>query len=151
MVTITCQNNKGIKTFITDLKLYTKGKLTLESDCMAVRSTFMLLSRDMKRMEMFNYFDYNLIIPNLNITPNRVDKDVIENFDNFSKLHSDLLINHVTHQMNDLNMASIRITKLRQLMKEYQPTNFRPSSNNYNADDVYTISVLIIIILLLIV
>lgn len=109
--TITCNNEWDIITFVTDLKLHTKEKLTSESDCMALGSTFTLLGRYNIQKELSDYSIYNLIITNLNITCNEVNKNIINNFDKFSILHTNLLLKHVTHQMN-LNMASIRITKL---------------------------------------
>lgn len=147
VVTIACKNDRGIMTFIKDIKLHTKGKLTLEPNCMAVGSTFTLLSRDVESKEAFNHVDYDLLIPNLNITPSEVDNNLIKNFDNFSSVHADLLLKHVTHHMNDLNVASIRISKLRQLMKDYEPTNF--AEDNHQVDYTLKFFVLIVIVLLL--
>ena len=117
VVTINCKNNRGVMTFVQNIRLTNKGKLTLEADCIAVGSTFTLLSRDNQQKEEYNDHDFDLIIPHLNITPSGLDKTLVNEFDNFSKLNSNLLLNHVTHQMNDLNTASIRLTTLRQLMR----------------------------------
>ena len=65
-----------------------------------------LLSRDNQRKEVSNDHDFDLIIPNLYMTPSGLDKTLVNDFDNFSKLHSNLLLNHITHQMNDLNKVA---------------------------------------------
>lgn len=62
-MTITCKNNKGIMQYVTDLRLKSKGKFTLASDCSAVGSSFTLLSRDVRRNEDFAHPEYSLIIP----------------------------------------------------------------------------------------
>lgn len=55
---------------------------------------------------------------------------------------------HVTHQMNDLNTASIRISKLKDLRSNYEPTNFdivNESSSVYNMPILFIILLLILL------
>lgn len=91
-----------------------------------------------------------MIIPNSNIIPpSDIDKDLVESLHTFSRSHSDLLLSHITHQMNDLNTASTRICKLREFIKEYESTSF---GNNGTTDHyAYNTFELVVVIMFIIV
>lgn len=110
-------------THVTDLSLKNKGKLTLEPDCTAIGSSFTLLSRHVQRTELNKYNGVDLVIPNINLTTSDSDRETLNQYENFSKFHQTLVMHHMTHQMNDLNVASIRISKLKELMNQYETSN----------------------------
>lgn len=146
-VTVTCKNDQGVMTYISDIKLHRKGKLTLAEDCVATGSSFTLLSRGTKSNTISDYQGLNIIIPKVNLTPSNDDLKILQEYDNFTKHHSEIVLKHVTHQMNDLNIASIRITKLREIMQSYEPSNF--NSEFYDDNNLYNVLLLTIVILLI--
>lgn len=143
-VTITCKNNNGVMQFLRDIRLGTHGQLTLQPDCAAVGSSFTLLSRDKTRSETMSHPEYSLIIPNVNISFNDKEKEILKQFSNFSVNQRELIMNHVTHNLNDLNIASIRISKLREIMNQYEPTSFDVSSNHYHFIGMWTLIITLV-------
>lgn len=53
---------------------------------------------------------------------------------------------HVTHNFNDLNIASIRISKLRDLMKEYEPTSFETKVETNHYLTLWSLTITLIIL-----
>lgn len=148
IITITCKNNNGIMAHVKDLRIKSKGKLTLEPDCTAIGSSFTLLARHVQKTEMFKFNGLDLVIPNVNLTLSNKDLETLSSYDNFSKQHKELVMTHVTHQLNDLNTASIRISKLKEIMDKYEPTNFE--SESLTSSYVYDIIIITLLIVLLI-
>lgn len=136
---------------VADLRLESKGKLTMEPDCTAIGSSFTLLSRDVKRTELYNFNGVNLIIPNVNLTPSNIELDILNKYENFSKHHKDLILNHVNHQINDLNSASIRISKLRNLMNDFESARAQEASTKSHTVYETMLLILVVIVVLFII
>lgn len=145
-VTVTCKNDKGVMYYLTDLTLPSKGKLTLSPECMATGSSFTLLTQDTKQNTYYPKNGLDLVIPNVNVTLSTIEHDILAEYDNFSKQHKELVLKHVTHQMNDLNTASIRINKLKEMMTNFKPTTFDVDPDEAN---VYNMTILIILLLVI--
>lgn len=64
------------------------------------------------------------MMPNVSFVSDKNDLHVIQQYDNFTKQHKDFILNHITFQMNDFNPASIRVTKLREIIRDYEPNTF---------------------------
>lgn len=47
--------------YVKDIRLTSRGKLTLEPDCSAVDSSFTLLSRDTRKSELYAHPQYPLL------------------------------------------------------------------------------------------
>jgi len=72
------------------------------------------------------------------------ENEILRQFAEFPKFQKDLVLSHVTHNLNDLNTASIRISKLSDLMKEYEPSKFDVSQNHYHFAGMWTVIIIIL-------
>lgn len=72
-------------TYITDLRLPSKGKLTLSPKCMATGSSFTLLTQDTSQNNFYTNNGLDIIIPHTNVTPSLSEAKIIANYNNFTK------------------------------------------------------------------
>lgn len=147
-VNVTCKNDKGVMAYIKEITLPFKGKLSLEKDCVATGSSFTLLARNVATNEITDYLGLKLVIPKVNITPSIEMDDIINRYANFTIKHKELVLNHVTHRMGDLNTASIRLQKLKELMDQFHPTEFDASESHHRFMQVLIIIILFVIVII---
>lgn len=97
--------------YVADFYLRKKGILTLEPECMATGSTFTLLTRDLNTSLLLDFKGLNLVIPKVNQTLNKHENDLIETYiKNNTILAVDPIIHPTSQSMNDLNVASVRVS-----------------------------------------
>lgn len=124
-----------------------RGKLTLDPDCSAVESSFTLLSRDSRKSESYTHPELSLIIPRINVSLQQEEEEILKQFDNFTTKNKELLLTHITHHINDLNVASIRISKLRDFMREFEPVTFKDDvTDHYHHFGLWGLTVTLLIL-----
>lgn len=79
---------------VKDLRIKSKGELTLEPDCTAIGSSFTLLARHVQKTEMFKFNGLDLVIPYVNLTLSNKNLETLSSYDNFSKQHKELVMTH---------------------------------------------------------